>query len=111
MASGAFLALASTPVMTEVQAAKGLEVKAALDGFAATLNSLTPGATVALRLPTVPANVRVWLQGHVIAAAIGSILVERSVRWSSPPYVSDPDVTYTAALVGGELTLVEKGLS
>ncbi len=111
IASGAFLGLASTPVMVEAQAAKTLEVEAVLDGFAATLNSLTPGVTVVLQSPSTQGSVRVWLHGHVITGAIGSILVERNLKWSSPLYLIDPIVTYTATLSGGGLTLVEKGLS
>ncbi len=111
IASGAFLGLASRPVMSEVQAAKALEVEAILDGFAATLNSLTPGMTVVLLSPSIEGSVRVWVHGHAVTGAIGSILVERNLVWSSPLYVIDPNVTYTATLSGGELALVEKGLS
>ncbi len=111
IASGAFLALASTPVMVEAQAAKTLEVEAVLEGYAATLNSLTPGMTVVLRSPSTQGSMRVWLHGHAITGAIGSILVERNLVWSNPLYVIDPDVRYTVALSSGELTLVEKGLS
>ncbi len=111
IASGAFLGLASTPVMSEVQAAETLEVEAILDGFASTLNSLTPGMTVVLLSPSAQGSLRVWVCGHTITGAIGSIVVERNLVWSSPMYVIDPDVRYTAAISGGRLTLVENGLS
>ena len=111
VASGAFLSMASVPVSMEAQAATRSQVESLLDGISATLNSLVPGLTVTLRYHSGLANLSVRVEGHEVRVSSSSVVVKRNLSWWSPPYSLQTDVTYLASLSGGELRIVEKGVS
>jgi len=103
--------MASVPVSMEAQAATRSQVESLLDGISATLNSLVPGLTVTLRYHSGLANLSVRVEGHEVRVASSSVVVKRNLFWWSPTYSLQTDVTYLASLSGGELRIVEKGVS